>query len=1316
MGRVAYGVVGAVVGGVYGYYTGDYSQVLTGWTIGYGIGGLVESKPGFEGPKLSDLRFTSSSYGQPIPWIRGAARVSGQIVWASDKMEVATTTEQGKGGGQESTAYTYEMNVLVMLCDHEAVGVTRIWSNGKLVWNSLISASTGTLVASVETDLWGALTFYPGGPAQLPDPTYEAGVGVGNATAYRGRSTLMIERLQLGSSGQLPNLTFELMRTGSAAGYNTALLNAPLTANSADLAPTPASAATTNPLQFAFGPAGVTITAQLSIISSIIWTGAKLDLGLYSGQKKTLHCVATFPTVIGTGTGNNQVFMTYATLGVSFSFGVRMESGVLKLYTARIGGATLVINHGTFTATSFDIVFGADNLTVQWVADGIVIRTDSVGVSGGSVSIAAQDHVNNGVLTFLIKDVQMYLGDDLFTTTVFTPAPETVQSVVEALCARAGLPVGAYDASGLSTSPRAVRGMAVSVGPTRGALEQLSTAFFFNCSLRDKLRFTLRGSAPVRTIPWEDLAAKPEQSDEVSLALTVMNDLELPPQAAVSYININDDGQVGTEYSDRMTGGQAAIQTVTLGIGMIPSEAKNIADTVVSDSAAALVSGEISLPIKYAALDPTDVVFIADRDGRVYRMRLTRKRDESGVLSFDTVGDDSKVIESQSITDGTQVPGGNVTKPGDTVFIPLDIPLLRDEDDAPGYYVSAKGSTANWPGGQIRSSPDNVTFTNAATVTESAVFGTCTTTLGNYTAGGFDEASSVTVNVGSGTLASSTRDAILADETINAMLIGDEAIRFRTAALVTPGIYTLTGLLRGQAGTDWATATHGASERAVLLRAAGTRRVSQQASENGALRYLRAGTIGSSVLPATTQFTNANRGLKPLSPQVVRGTAQENQDVLLTWLRRSRLSAKFLPPTGVPLDEATESYVVRVYTLPSTLKRTYIVNAPSATYTRAQQIADGITAGTALRIDVSQVSAIVGEGYVGTGTAFGASSANSLIYRVLLAGTFQSGTVLRVVAGSSTVDYTVTVGDANMLGAATSLAAAIDALPDYTAAVVPDAFSSTSIAVAGPPGIVYSLVPSVPTGDNYFLVVGAQSAAPPSEGTSYAAYISIGNLITGATIPIQIGTSFTVSIQLPIGNTIGSFSFTTSTFIGNLQQHSHVHDGLGAACSLSTLAALGYSYGTTFLTDYPTGYLIGPSGVVGIQFTSSATPPFNLFASVTNPGSGPIPAGQPQITHAQLYGTTAVVGAVYSLTLSIPAPIVFSYTAVPGDTTQTVANSLSALVDADANYVSSVIGGGPLPWVVVVQQATNNVHFNCVAKIAVSTMSFENTQVIQYAS
>lgn len=171
-----------------------------------------------QGPRLSDLKVSGTEQGQPIPYFEGKVRTSGQIAWASDRREIATTTEQGKGGGGvESTTYTYEVDLLYLLSDCEMATFSRVWNNGKLVYNNLPSASVATAVASETTDLWRRITFYSGASTQLPDPTYEAAVGIGNAPAYRGRATIFIEGLQLGGGGQIPNLSFECFRETTLA-------------------------------------------------------------------------------------------------------------------------------------------------------------------------------------------------------------------------------------------------------------------------------------------------------------------------------------------------------------------------------------------------------------------------------------------------------------------------------------------------------------------------------------------------------------------------------------------------------------------------------------------------------------------------------------------------------------------------------------------------------------------------------------------------------------------------------------------------------------------------------------------------------------------------------------------------------------------------------------------------------------------------------------------------------------------------------------------------------------------------------------------
>lgn len=220
MAQLVIAAAGAAIGGLT-LGTGVIAGIgLTGTAIGWAVGSVVGSmfgpKQKGEGPRLNDLTVTSSAYGTPIPYVLGSPRLAGQIIWASNKREIATTTEQGKGGGggSEYTSYTYEVDALILLTDNVVPGISRIWQNGDLAWNKSASADPATIAASDTAPEWRRITFYDGNPAQLPDPTYEAAVGSPNALAYRGRGSVFIEGWQLGSSGQIHNETFEIGRPG----------------------------------------------------------------------------------------------------------------------------------------------------------------------------------------------------------------------------------------------------------------------------------------------------------------------------------------------------------------------------------------------------------------------------------------------------------------------------------------------------------------------------------------------------------------------------------------------------------------------------------------------------------------------------------------------------------------------------------------------------------------------------------------------------------------------------------------------------------------------------------------------------------------------------------------------------------------------------------------------------------------------------------------------------------------------------------------------------------------------------------------------
>lgn len=195
LGAVGSGIAGAIAGGL--------------------VASMLQPTQKSQGPRLGDLQVQSSSYGTVIPFVLGSPRLAGQVIWASEKREIATVTESGGkgGGGQEHTSYTYKVDLLLLLTSNEQPGIDRVWMNGGLIWNKSSTADSATVAASDNIAQWGSVTVYDGNPDQLPDPIYEAAVGAGNAPAYRGRLTVMLQDVDLGSSGQIPNFTFEIRDT-----------------------------------------------------------------------------------------------------------------------------------------------------------------------------------------------------------------------------------------------------------------------------------------------------------------------------------------------------------------------------------------------------------------------------------------------------------------------------------------------------------------------------------------------------------------------------------------------------------------------------------------------------------------------------------------------------------------------------------------------------------------------------------------------------------------------------------------------------------------------------------------------------------------------------------------------------------------------------------------------------------------------------------------------------------------------------------------------------------------------------------------------
>lgn len=121
------------------------------------------------GPRLDNLKVTSSSQGVPINIAFGTVGLGGNIIWSTDIVEEKTTTHtdggKGGGGGVDTTTYSYYANFAVGLAEGQINAISRIWANGKIIYDV---KTPGSYDASVEFET-KYFRFYKGEDWQSPD-------------------------------------------------------------------------------------------------------------------------------------------------------------------------------------------------------------------------------------------------------------------------------------------------------------------------------------------------------------------------------------------------------------------------------------------------------------------------------------------------------------------------------------------------------------------------------------------------------------------------------------------------------------------------------------------------------------------------------------------------------------------------------------------------------------------------------------------------------------------------------------------------------------------------------------------------------------------------------------------------------------------------------------------------------------------------------------------------------------------------------------------------------------------------------------------
>lgn len=508
-----------------------------------------------------------------------------------------------------------------------------------------------------------------------------------------------------------------------------------------------------------------------------------------------------------------------------------------------------------------------------------------------------------------------------------------------------------------------------------GAMQPLALAFDFDVAeVGGALRCVKRTASAVGIVLSRDLAGHDYGSDQGDvLDWSRAQVTSLPREATITFPDPERDWQPSSQVARRSEGSADSNLSSEIAIVMTADAARALADRMLWQAWTGIQTAEASTDDRWLAMEPARS-YLFETPAGLEPLRVTRlTRGWNGVIEISVRRDRDEVYQSTAAGVPSTVPPNDLRLPGLSQIILLDIPLLLDADNAQasGFYWGVVGSGNGWRGADFMRAVSPPAFENIAPQGAELTLG-AVPVLTPAPAPGFDSRFDldlttvirVTLERETMRLSGVTDAEMLAGS--NALYVGPvnghggEIIQFGVADLVSPGVYDLSRLRRGQRGTEFAWGSHVASEMAVLLEIGSLRRSDFGVADLDLSRAYKAVSLLTLEVdtPAVT-WANTGVGLRPYSPVDLFAEGETGADVLMQWTRRSRIGEGVVPP---PLAEESEAYVLRILTAGGALKREVALSTPGFTYTVAMQTADFGAPVTTLRWRVAQVSSAFGPG------------------------------------------------------------------------------------------------------------------------------------------------------------------------------------------------------------------------------------------------------------------------------------------------------------------------------------------------------------------
>lgn len=726
--------------------------------LGLGIPGWLDKTFGpedTEGPRLSDLSVQTATYGADIARLYGTCALFGNVMWLENnklKEKVKKNKSGGKGGASTdpTKTYSYSATFALGLCVGEIAAIRRIWCADKLIYSGG-SNDLDTLIANNKAQ--SSFRLYRGTDDQMPDSRYEANVGAGNATAFRGIAYLVFYDFQLEEySNTLQGSQFKVEVVKEATFLGLRQLN--IYTISPTLEETSGTISLSeNVISYSFDPADP--RPWIGNVANYVAQYVRLDgtvirqepAPIYGGKPSGADYVIPNGKV-----GDLDIFYLWTLKGVErviarrngvqvseFAtypedydptpgaypehLGCHVNGDGLYLFRRNLAGAWRY----EFSADAIEIDRAGDILNSDGspytASDLIVGQSIAAGYtpvveSGGSCVYL----INSGgseARSFLINDN----GDFVFSETtnisgipgnsicgaasngvlavlrgnklgVITRQSSTTiesQSLPSIIEDECELSglMGSSDID-VSLLTEDIRGYRIAGGTIRAALEPLAIVAPFDVIPSGyKLKFVPRGQSSQMVIPYADLGATGDQNPEDILSQSREMDTQLPAKTTIAYLDAPREYGVSENYSERINTPSVNKVEIELAVVLTADEAAKIAEVQTFGPIIERANSDFTLPPTYLELEPSDVVTVVGKHSTT-EIRITDiNYTEDGRLEIKSKSNKAAIYTSNASGSDGEAPDDTIGLPGVTLLVPMDIPVIDESIQNQPGFVTA---------------------------------------------------------------------------------------------------------------------------------------------------------------------------------------------------------------------------------------------------------------------------------------------------------------------------------------------------------------------------------------------------------------------------------------------------------------------------------------------------------------------------------------------------------------------------------------------------------------------------------------------------